>query len=80
MSREGMDLEITSENKSEYDKNTLREDVCAEDTHYCNSGQAVMRRQCAGVSSVSTMKALGLEFKAFRFLLAKKPMLLGGRE
>ena len=44
MSREGMDLEITSENKNDYDQNTLREDFCAEDTHYCNSGQAEMKR------------------------------------
>lgn len=33
MSREGMDLERTSENESEYDQNILHEDVCAEDAH-----------------------------------------------
>ena len=44
-----MDLDRAPENKSEYDQNSLHEDMCAEDTHYCNSGQAVMRRKYAGV-------------------------------
>jgi hypothetical protein len=44
-----MDLDRAPENKSEYDQNSLHEDVCAEDTHYCNSGQAVMRRKYSGV-------------------------------